>query len=226
MSEQIHHDLDLDFFNSNIPYAPGSSPSNFLFGEDFTGDNSTDDVQGFNTHKPSDLKHQPLKHTSFQETRRQELSAPSSVSPPGSSFQDSSSDSSGYKRKTSSDSSRSALTGKDDIMMDGSDWKDDTITGGTGYGPFNNGTIDPATMDYSFNDQAMEDSFDFNGASGSNSPIHFGAGVVDMDSPDMQPIKHDTPRKSSPKIKSRFGHHNKANSVCFSLCPPVCQFFT
>ena len=65
---------------------------------------------------------------------------------------------------------------------------------------------------FGFNDKAMENDFDFDSAASSPSP--FRAGPVDMESPEMPTIKYDTPRKSSPKVKTKFGHHAKVNSVC------------
>jgi len=211
--EQDPQDIDFGFFTSSVPFASVSSPGNFPHHEDISSRNN-DDISSYQTSASPALKREHLGSPIFPETRRQPLSAASSASPAGSSFQDSSSDSSRYKRKTSSDSSRSAFTGKDDIMMDDG-WKVDDLGVDVSYGPFGNGTVDPSAMDstFGFNDKVMEDSFDFNGASGANSPNHFGAGPVDMESPEMQPIKHDTPRKSSPNFKPRLGNHMKANSV-------------
>lgn len=218
MSENSE-DPEFGFFDLNTPFAAGSSPGAFLT-EEPTAE-SYKYSTGFNT-PSSVLPGQDLAdRPSYPQRGLQTLSAPSSASPAGS-FQDSSSDSSRYKRKSSSDSSRSIPTGKDIMMADTDigDWKvDDMITGedGTNFGGFD-GTINPSTMNnaYGFNDKAMENDFDFDSAASSPSP--FGAGPVDMESPEMATIKYDTPRKSS-KVKSKFGHHAKANSVCDS---PLC----
>ena len=99
------------------------------------------------------------------------------------------------------------------------DWKvDEIMTGrdGPNFEGFD-GTINPSSMNnaFGFNDKAMENDFDFDSAASSPSP--FGAGPVDMESPEMPTIKYDTPRKSSPKVKTKFGHRAKVNSVCISV---------
>lgn len=95
---------------------------------------------------------------------------------------------------------------------DMSDWKaDEMMTGGeevqfAGY----DGTINPTSMNaFGFSDQAMENDFDFDSAA--SSP--FGPGAADMESPEMPTIKYDTPRRHSPKIRTKPGHHAKMNSV-------------
>jgi hypothetical protein len=149
---------------------------------------------------------------------QQSLSAPSAASPAGS-YQDSSSESSEYKRKSSSDSSRSALTSGDVMMNDDTDmgdWKaEDMVTGNEasafgGYG----GTIDPSAMNNNyggFSDKTMENDFDFESAASSPSP--FAIGPVEMDSPEMPTIKYDTPKQNPAMLKTKFKNHNKANSV-------------
>jgi hypothetical protein len=216
--EQDPQNIDFGFFTSSVPFASVSSPGNFPQREDIISGNDSDEINPYQTSASPALKHEHLSGPIFPEIAQQPLTSTFLSSPAGSSFQDSSSDSSGYKRKTSSDSSRSAFTGKDDIMMDDG-WKVDDLGIDASYGPFGDGTVDPSAMDstFGFNDKVMEDSFDFNGASGANSPNHFGAGPVDMESPEMQPIKHDTPRKSSPNFKPRLGNHMKANSVGLHL---------
>ena len=81
------------------------------------------------------------------------------------------------------------------------------------YGVFD-GTINPATMsNFEFSDKTMENDFDFESAASSPSPFAIGS----VDSPEMPIIKHDTPRRHSPMLKSKFKSHDKRNSV--SLLP-------
>jgi len=217
MSENLE-DPEFGLFDINTPFAAGSSPSAFL-----TEESAAEGYKystGFDAPSSVIPGQDPVNRPLYPQRRPQTLSGPSSASPAGS-FQDSSSDSSRYKRKSSSDSSRSALTGKDIMMADAdmSDWKvDEMMTGGDGahFGAFD-GTINPSSMNnaYGFNDKAMENDFDFDSAA--SSPSLFGAGPVDMESPEMPTIKYDTPRKSSPKVKTKSGYHPKAHSVCNSL---------
>jgi hypothetical protein len=200
---RLDSDPDFEFFGSNNLDA-GNSPEIFL-AEDFATD-TPPFLGGFGS---------PKLH--------QSLSAPSTASPAGS-YQDSSSDSSGYKRKSSSDSSRSALTNGDVMMVDDTDmgdWKvDDMVQENEAqkYGGFD-GTMDPSALDanFGFSDKTMENDFDFESAASSPSP--FGIGPVDMESPEMPTIKYDTPRgKSSPMLKTKFNkNHNKVSSVSFRL---------
>ena len=205
-------DPDFDFFDTNTPFATTSSPSAFLT-EEFSTESPKYSAT-IDTIAPAVLRQDPCNQSLFPDSRPQTLSAPSSASPAGS-FQDSSSDSSRYKRKSSSDSSRSALTGGDLMMADTemSDWKaNETMTPGEGmhFGGYD-GTINPSSMNnvFGFNDKAMENDFDFDSAA--SSP--FGAGAVDMESPEMPMVKYDTPRRNSPKMRTKQGHHAKMNSV-------------
>jgi hypothetical protein len=221
-------DPDFEFFDTDTPFAPISTPSTFLT-EEFAVE-SPKYSAGVDNSLPSVVEKSSLNLSSFPESRPQTLSAPSSASPAGS-FQDSSSDSSRYKRKSSSDSSRSGLTGREYMMadVDMNDWKaDEMMTGAEGisFGGYD-GTINPSSMnnDFGFNDKAMENDFDFDSAA--SSPAPFGVGPVDMESPEMPTIKYDTPRKSSPKMNMKYGHHMKGNSVCIwfseisSISPPI-----
>jgi hypothetical protein len=218
MSGRLDSDPDFEFFDSNLPVEAANSPGFFL-AEDFATDNSQY-FTNLGSPNPANLKSPRPQQASLLDTRVQHtLSAPSTASPAGS-YQDSSSESSGYKRKSSSDSSRSALTSGDVMMADDTDmgdWKaEDMIAGNDapafgGYG----GTIDPSAMNnnYGFSDKTMENDFDFESAASSPSP--FGIGPVEMESPEMPTIKYDTPKKNSPMLKTKFKNHNKANSVGF-----------
>jgi len=215
MSGRLDSDPDLEFFNSNA-LETDSSPG-YILAEDFATD-SSQFLGGFGSPEVSKC---PLPDrataSSFLETNlHQTLSAPSTASPAGS-YQDSSSDSSGYKRKSSSDSSRSAITSADIMMaddMDMGDWKADNIVRGNdgiSFGVYD-GTINPSAMDtnFEFSDKTMENDFDFDSAA--SSPSAFGLRPVEMESPEMPTIKYDTPRKNNPMIKTKFRSHNKANS--------------
>ena len=223
MSGRLDSDPDFEFFDSNLPLDATNSPGIFL-AEDFSTD-SSQYLTNFGSPNPANHKSPLPDQGSLLDTRlQQSLSAPSTASPAGS-YQDSSSESSEYKRKSSSDSSRSALTSADVMMADDTDmgdWKvDDMIRGNEprnfgGYG----GTINPSTMDtnFEFSDKTMENDFDFESAASSPSP--FGIGPVDMESPEMPTIKYDTPRaKDSPVLRTKFNkNHNKVNSVSDFKC--------
>jgi hypothetical protein len=219
MSGRLDSDPDFEFFDTNLPQDTSNSPGIF-FGEDLAAENSP--FVNFNSPPPSAFKSPlPSKAATINTKVPHPLSAPSTASPTGS--LDSSSESSGYKRKSSSESSRSALTAGDIMMADEemADWKVDDMMGeltdvndpSMGLEPFD-GTIDPTSMDnnYHFTDKSMENDFDFESAASSPSP--FGTGPVELNSPEMPTIRHDTPRKHSPATKSRFNkNHVKANSV-------------
>lgn len=206
-----------EFFN------PPQSPGIFL------GD--SDDIISYNSGIGSPPLHKVqtpiINPATIHHTSAQALSAPSSASPAGSFGDSSSEDSSHRKRKSSSDSSHSALTGRDVMMADDTDmseWKvDELMTGGDGpnyhgfrasnIGPLGD-TVDPSKMDmsFNFNDKSMDNDFDFERASSSPSP--FTNGPANMDSPEMPAIRFDIPGKQSPKMRSQVRHHMKANSVC------------
>ncbi len=208
-------DPDFEFFDSHLPLEAATSPSSFL-PEDFSTDPSQY-VTNFGTPNPANQKSPAPDPGSIRDTRVQSLSASSTASPAGS-YQDSSSESSvGYKRKSSSDSSRSALTSADIMMGDDADmvdWQVEDIRAGNeaqNLGAFT-GTIDPSSMNnFEFSDQTMENDFDFESAASSPSP--FGIGPGEMDSPEMPTIKYDTPRKYSPMMKTKSKKHTKAASV-------------
>lgn len=215
MSRKLGSEPDLeDFFDSSLPPEAVTSPSVFL-ADDYAADSH---FTNFGTPESSIFK-SPVPATSFLDTKtNQSLSAPSTASPAGS-YQDSASDSSGYKRKSSSDSSRSAVTSGDVMMVDDTDMRDWKLEDMNGNDQLSfsglDGTINPASMDkdHSFNDKAMENDFDFESAASSPSPFGFS---IDMDSPDMPTLKYDPPRRKSPMPKSRLNrNHNKASSVCY-----------
>lgn len=216
MSGQPDSDTDLEFFNSNS--LESTSSPGFILAEDFVTD-SAQFLGGFGSPETSKSS-LPERTTasSFLDTKlHQTLSAPSTASPAGS-YQDSSSDSSGYKRKSSSESSRSAFTSADTMMaddMDMVDWKNDDILQRDDALSFNSydGTINPSVMDtnFEFCDKTMENDFDFESAT--SSPSAFGLRPVEMDSPEMPITKYDPPRKKSQIVKTKSRNHNKMSSV-------------
>ncbi|TVY29784.1 Protein MGA2 [Lachnellula hyalina] len=210
MSGNLDLDPDFEFFDSSFEAA--NSPGIFL-AEDF----ATDTSQYLNFGSPAPTAKSPLPDKALLDTCvQQSLSTPSTTSSAGS-YKDSSSESSGYKRKSSSESTRSALTPGDLMMTDDADmgdWKMEDLTGGTDMSAFGayDGTINPASMsnnNFDFNDKTMENDFDFESAASSPSP--FGMGPAD--SPEMPTIKYATSRKKSPMLKNKLNKsHNKANS--------------
>ncbi|KAJ8061804.1 hypothetical protein OCU04_009597 [Sclerotinia nivalis] len=208
-------DPDFEFLDSShLPFEATYSPNNLF--EEFSHD-STPYYSAYAT--PSVAGHKSPEQPSFINTTilQAPLSAPSTASPAGSS-QSSTSDSMEYNRKSSSDSSRSALNSGaamigDDVDM--GDWKGDDMIKGESMSTFDdyagNGTINPSAMinNFGFNDKSMENDFDFDSASSSPSPF---AITMDMESPEMPTIKHDTPRKISPIVRKKFRNHNKSNS--------------
>ncbi|KAL2066558.1 hypothetical protein VTL71DRAFT_2629 [Oculimacula yallundae] len=208
MSGRIDTDPDFEFFDSSLE---GVSSPGFFLADDISTDASQ--FLNFGTPNPANQKSPLPDHSSFQDTKvQQSLSAPSTASPAGS-YRDSSSESSGYKRKSSSDSSRSALTSTDIMMADTDmgDWKaEEPMLGNdmSNYGMFE-GTINPADMsNFEFSDKTMENDFDFESAASSPSPFGIGPAA----SPEMTIVKQDTPRRHSPMLKSKFTKHDKRNS--------------
>ena len=222
MSGRLDSDPDFEFFDSNTLPVEGANSPGFFLDEDFATESSQ---YYFGSPNPSNVKSPLPQQASLLDTRvQQPLSAPSTASPVGS-YQDSSSESSGYKRKSSSDSSRSALTSGDVMMNDDTDmgdWKPEDMLAGNealAFGGYE-GTIDPSAMNNNygaFSDKTMENDFDFESAASSPSP--FAIGPVGMDSPEMPMIKYDTPKQNSAMLKTKFKNHNKANSVSCLLFP-------
>ncbi|RFU26119.1 hypothetical protein B7463_g10208, partial [Scytalidium lignicola] len=211
MSGRLDHDPDFEFFNPDLSLEGVNSPGIYL-SEDFT----TESSPHFTTLASPKTSHKSPDQTPFLESRlHQSISAPSTSSP-AASYQDSSSESSGYKRKSSSDSSRSVLTSGDMIMADDTgltSWKVDDLGSQTDVANFAgyDGTINPNSMDHTFefNDKTMENDFDFDSAASSPSP--FGTGSVDMESPEMSAMKYEAPSKRSVMLESR-SRNRKSNS--------------
>lgn len=200
---RVDQDPDFEFFDTNR----AANSEGIFLPDDFPTDGSQ--YLNFGTPIPTNHKSPLPESASLLDTRiQQDPSAPSTASP-GGSFQDSSSESSEYKRKSSSESSRSVVTPGDLEMADDTDmgdWKVENMIGGTdGFGGYN-GTIDPSTMEANFgsSDKAMDSMFDF--ASASSSPSAFGTGPAEMESPEMHTIKTDTPSKGAPVLKKMKYH--------------------
>ena len=149
----------------------------------------------------------PMKPNAPPETIQASSGPQFSASPPDSSLQDSSSDSSGRaKRKTSSRSSQSAHA------------TDATMPGGP------SASIEPAyiypgwkapgkTTSFDFNDQNMESDFDFNSAASSPSPI---ANAPQRPVPYSGPRHIAMPFRATPRTSHRgLPHLNGGRSVGF-----------
>jgi len=203
---RVEHDPDFEFFDTN---RAANSEGIFLAEEDFP----TDGSQFLNFGTPVPLNHKsPLPESApLLNTRIQQNPSTPSTASPGGSFQDSASESSDYKRKSSSESSRSVVTPGDFEMADDTDmgdWKvENMVDDSDRFGAYN-GTIDPSSMEATFgsNDKAMDSMFDF--ASASSSPSAFGTATVEMNSPEIRHIKSDTTpsSKDTPIIKKMKFH--------------------
>jgi hypothetical protein len=220
MSGRLDSDPDFEFFDSNLPLQAANSPGIFL-AEDFATD-SSQYLASFGSPKPANHKSPIPEQSSILDTRLPHSVSASSTASPAGSYGDSSSESStGYKRKSSSDSSRSALTAADVMMADDTDmadWKvEDMISSDAHNFAVYDGTMDPSAMNNTFEmftDKTMENDFDFESAASSPSPFAIGP----IDSPEMPTIKYDTPRKYSPMMKTKSKTHNKAASVSVEFC--------
>lgn len=206
---QVEQDLDFEFFDTNR----AANSEGIFLPEDFPTENSQ--YLNFGTPNPTNHKSPMLETASLLNTRiRQKPSAPSTASP-GGSFRDSSSESSEYKRKSSSESSRSVVTPGDFEMADDTDmgeWKVENLIGEADDFAYN-GTIDPSTMEANFgsSDKAMDSMFDFTSAS--SSPSAFGTGTVEMKTPEMRNVKVDTPSNDTPVIKKMKFHSSVSRRI-------------
>jgi len=207
----LDQDPDFEFFDTNR----AANSEGIFLPDDFPIDGSHFNNFGTPVQHKSPL---PKSGAPLDTTIRHDPSAPSTASPGGSS-QDSSSDS-GYKRKSSSESSRSMLSPgtfgmTDDANMGG--WKADGMTGGgtsfAGYGE----TLDSSAMDGVFgnNDKAMDSMFDF--ASASSSPSAFEAGANGIRSPEMSKVKQDPVASRTTPSAKKMKYHSKNVSVSNSL---------
>ncbi|KAI9819793.1 MAG: hypothetical protein M1832_003868 [Thelocarpon impressellum] len=159
-------DSDFQFFRSALPPAEPSSP----------GAVASDYVLATSPNLPALQGQQTLSNTS-------------SVSPISSTHHSSSNSSPGHKRKSSSESSLSALARADVMMTDDADmseWKvDELMTGGDGptFGGFG-GRFLPVSSDtlagdadFESSNKVMENHFDFESAASSPGPLDAAAGV-------------------------------------------------
>jgi hypothetical protein len=204
-------DRDFEFFDASTPFIASSSPGTFL-GHSLAGDER--ESSGLESPLLASPKHESSGRP-FLDSSPQALSTQSLDSPSGS-FQDSSSDSSRYKRKSSSESSRSAFIPKDGMMTDTDmgDWKVDDILGGnemetySDYQPSSNLPLSSGVFDFS--DKIMENDFDFDSAA--SSPNNFARAPLEVESPEMPTIKYNTPQRNSPSLSNpKFGHNSRAS---------------
>lgn len=198
-------DLDeFNFFDSSISVEAGT-PAPFL-----TDDLHCDDKPLRLASSAGTPEREPTKILPSLQGRQQVLSIQSSASP-AESFRDSSSDSSIYNRKTSSDSSRSPLEGKREVLMAGmGEWPSReimTVGDDAPFGTFD-GTINPASVEnnFVFNDKTMEEDFDFESAT--SSPIRFGP--LTTESPEVSTVKYEQPH-TTPLSKSLAAPHTKTS---------------
>ena len=212
MSNQVVTDSEFDeFFDpSSLPLTSSATSPGVFLGEDLN--TGLADFGSTDNHKNGGLN-----QSSFLDARIHQSLETSS---PSGSYQDSASDSSRYKRKSSSSSDRSSGEGMMDGVMHGYDWDMKEMLGAQGTTLAHNGTINPAQMDASYEapDKYMEDSFDFDSAS--NSPHMFA------DSPEATTEKQEAVERKgkSPAAERREGNpassmglnrHSKVNWVCF-----------
>ncbi|KAI9742472.1 MAG: hypothetical protein M1818_004006 [Claussenomyces sp. TS43310] len=207
-------DLDeYNFFESSMPIDAGS-PATFLTEDLQLGD----DPAGLASPGGVPQKEAASSLPSLQ-SRSQVLSVQSSASP-AESFRDSSSDSSVYIRKSSSDSSRSPLEGKHDVLMtDRGTWPGKELTSGAGT-PFGiERTVNSDFMNdaLDFNDKSMEDDFDFESAA--SSPSRFGA--LNIESPKMPTVNGEKRHENASKRKSRIPRHAEPSASQHFITQPV-----
>ena len=217
MSDNVE-DPDFEFFDPSTPFRAPVSP-NTLLSQHLAPEDKSSRFGIIGT--PRSPRHlNPADANTLFHSSPNTPSARSSDSPPDS-YQDSSSDSSAYKRKSSSESSRSAFTSNDTSMNDADvgEWKvgEDGSPGEhlERYAQHQLG-MDSAssTPAYAFSDKAMENDFDFESAA--SSPNHT---IPIMKSPEMPTIKHNTPKRLAPASRVRNGHQSKVsqNSITQSM---------
>lgn len=209
MSSSTVFNTEYDLFDSDDGL--GGSPLPFI---DFINTDS-DALQSFEASRTGDPKAllAPNPHSSAQPAG----ATPESLN---ASFQDSASDSSSSKRTGSSSSTKTGITSGDVMMTDGldlkaeADWNPENFVNGNenDFLAFD-GTIDPSSIDgtFNFSDRGMENAFDF--GSPSNSPSPFATGTIDGASPQTQATFTNSSIKGSPAAaKSPARGHNKAFS--------------
>jgi len=204
----LDQDPDFEFFDTSR----AANSEGIFLSDDFPLDGSQFTSFGTPVPHKSPL---PKSRTTLDTTIRHEPSAPSTASPGGSS-QDSSSES-GYKRKSSSESSRSMLSpgvlGMTDDM-DMGDWKADGMTGARGsFGGYSD-SMETSVMDGVFgtSDKAMDSMFDF--ASASSSPSAFEAGSASIRSPELAQVQQTTTKTRAAPSAKKAKYHSKTVSVC------------
>ncbi|KAI9790116.1 MAG: hypothetical protein M1833_002105 [Piccolia ochrophora] len=219
-------DTDFDFFNrDSTQVSPGT---NDLFEDSVFATPASQDQAKRNYHldarlgdrEPGSLQSDQGSHIGT--ARPHSASNTSSASPPSSSQGSSSGFSRGVKRKTSSNSSHSALQGGDITMTedaDMADWKgEDLLLGGDepSYSSFDSTLLAEASNplgmdpDFELSNKAMETHFDFDSAASSPSPV--GAGATSGDISGNQARIFDIPYRQSPTPQKKPPRHYKASS--------------
>ncbi|RKF59823.1 putative ankyrin repeat protein [Erysiphe neolycopersici] len=194
MSEQLDMDPDFEFFDSTA-LDSANSPSQFV---DDIGPDATSQFLS-NLLSPKNQNHYERSRT--MENNCQSGLPTSQIESPTGSYQDSSSESSDYPRKSSSASLTSGLTPGDIMMGDDTElmggWKnllgseDNIKLQGT-----TDGCINPSAVNTSF--LSNESSFDQDLSFGSSaSSPSFKTGVIGMESPEISNIKARTPTKQT-----------------------------
>ncbi|KAG9246108.1 hypothetical protein BJ878DRAFT_312470 [Calycina marina] len=211
MTGQLGNEPDLEF----VAYS-GLSPEEEIDPGQFYHDDllgSSEFIDGFQSTIAAKA---PLSQTLSRQDPAAHLSPSTATSSPAGSYHDSSSESSGYKRKSSSGSCQSALTSRDPMLQDEMEgWKSEETVMGTesmGFGSYGE-TFNPAVIQtdtaFEFNDKSMDDDFDFESAV--SSPNHIVPITAEIGSPTIF-MKHENTETKSPKPKNRVRTHNKANS--------------
>ncbi|RKF84053.1 putative ankyrin repeat protein [Golovinomyces cichoracearum] len=210
MSEQLDIDPDFEFFDAT---ALDSSNSPVDFVDDLGPDKTSQFLTDLLSPKNQNPSGQAL---SSGKSCQSNLSTPMIDSPSGS-YQDSSSESSEYPRKSSSASLTSALTPGDIMMGDDADvagrWSN--ILGGDEDGSLHalmDGCINPSAMNVPFLNNDTNFDHEFNFVSSASSPS-FKAGIMGMDSPEMPNIKIGIPVKHPANANSFKVEANSQQSV-------------
>lgn len=200
MPEQLDADPDFEFFDSNALDVV-NSPSLFVDGMGL--DNSSQLLSNLLSPKcPEQIEQSESLGNGCQSSLSISLSE-SSVG----SYQDSSSDSSDYPRKSSSGSLTSALTPGDIMMGDDTDMVGDwNMLGGeenSNLKCLTDGYINPSAVNPTFlnGDTSFEQDFNFESSASSSS---FEAGITGLESPKMTTIKTGTPIKNSTPAAHNF----------------------
>lgn len=217
MSEQLEMDPDFEFFDSTA-LDSANSPSQFV---DDMGPDTTSQFLS-NLLSPKNQNHFERSRT-LENNCQSSLPTPQMESPAGS-YQDSSSESSDYPRKSSSASLTSGLTPADILMGDDTalmgGWNN--ILGGDEnikLQSITDGCINPSAVNTSF--LSNESSFDQDLSFGSSaSSPSFKTGVLGMESPEISNVKARTPTKQIAMLNNF--KSEKTTSVGYNMTVASC----